>query len=256
MAAKPGPADDAPDRLAALDAEAARLGLALGGEARARFARYLALIEAWRGRAGLTSLADPEAIQRRHFGESLALLAALRAAGLLAAGEAVRAVDVGSGAGFPGLPMRIAEPSLRLTLVEAHRRRARFLETAAAELGLGGVEVVAARAEEAGRDPALRGGFGLAVARAVAPLPVLAEYLLPLLRPGGVMAVPKGAAAARELEEAAAALAALGGCAEEPLALPLPPGRPPQRVLIVRREGPLPDRYPRRPGVPRKRPLR
>ena len=255
MAAKPGPAA-APGPLAPLAEEAARLRLALGGEERARFARYLALLGEWRGRAGLTSLADPEAIQRRHFGESLALLAALRAAGLLAPGETESVVDVGSGAGFPGLPMLILEPALRLTLVEAHRRRARFLETAAAELGLGGVEVVAARAEEAGRDPALRGRFGLAVARAVAPLPVLAEYLLPLLREGGAAAAPKGSAAARELEEAAGAIAALGGRAGEPLALPLPPGRPPQRVLIVRREGPLPDRYPRRPGVPRKRPLR
>ena len=241
--------------LGALEEEAARLGLALDPAARAGFERYLALIESWRDRAGLTSIRDPVAVQRRHFGESLALLVALRATGVLSPGEAASVVDVGSGAGFPALPMRIADPALRLTLVESHRRRAAFLETVADELGLDGVEVVAARAEEAGRDPAQRGRFDLAVARAVAPLPVLVEYLLPLLRPGGVMATPKGSGADRELGEAAAAIEALGGCAEEPVPLTLPAGVTPQQVLIVRRCGELPDRFPRRPGIPAKRPL-
>ena len=249
------PSADAPDALAALDAEAARLGLALDADARARFARYLALLAEWRGRAGLTSVTDPDAVQRRHFGESLALLAALREAGALTPGRPAEVVDVGAGAGFPGVPMRIAEPALRLTLVESHKRRARFLRTLADELGLDGVEVVAARAEEAGRDAAHRERFDVAVARAVAPLPVLVEYLLPLLRPGGVMAAPKGGGAAREPREAAPAIEALGGGEAALMPLSLPEGAAPQRVVVVRRVGPLPDRYPRRPGIPAKRPL-
>jgi 16S rRNA (guanine527-N7)-methyltransferase len=248
-----------PDRpgsgLATLEAEVARLGLTLDDDARARFARYLELLEVWRGRAGLTALTDPEAVQRRHFGESLALLATLREAGVLPPGEPARVVDIGAGAGFPGLPMRIAEPALRLTLVESHRRRCEFLRAVVEELALEGVEVVAARAEEAGRDPELRERFDLAVARALAPLPVLVEYALPLLRPDGVLAAPKGSSATRELDEASAAIEILGGCAEDPLPLSLPEGAAPQRVLLVRRCGELPERYPRRPGVPSKRPL-
>ncbi len=241
--------------LAALDVEVTRIGLTLDDAARSRFARYLDLIEAWRDRAGLTSLTDPDAVQRRHFGESLALLVALRERGVLTPGEAVSVVDVGAGAGFPGLPMLIAEPALQLTLVESHRRRCRFLETVVDVLTLEGVHVVAARAEEAGRDPALRERFDLVVARAVAPLPVLVEYALPLLRPGGVLAAPKGSSAPRELREAAVAIEALGGCAEEPLALSLPEGASPQQVLLVRRCEALPERFPRRPGIPSKRPL-
>jgi 16S rRNA (guanine527-N7)-methyltransferase len=244
-----------PPDLGTLEEEAARLGLALDATARARFRRYMTLLDAWRERAGLTSLTDPVAVQRRHFGESLALLVALRAAGVLTPEAPASVVDVGSGAGLPGLPMRIVEPSLRLTLVESHGRRARFLETLVETLDLEGVEVVTARAEEAGRDPGYRERFDVAVARAVAPLPVLVEYLLPLLRPAGVMAAPKGSSAERELREAEAAIDALGGCAGEPLALSLPDGTAPQRVLIVRRCGELPERFPRRPGIPAKRPL-
>lgn len=242
--------------LAVLTAEVERLGLRLDTRALERFERYLELLESWRGRAGLTADVEPELVQRRHFGESLALLVTLREAGLLAPGSPAAVVDVGAGAGFPGLPLRIVEPAPELTLIESHGRRCRFLETVVEELALERVTVVQARAEEAGRDPALRERFDVAVARTVAPLAVLVEYTLPLLRPGGVLAAPKGSRATRELREAAAAIDALGGCAEEPRPLPLPEGAPPQQVLLVRRCGALPERYPRRPGIPSKRPLR
>ncbi len=242
--------------LAVLTAEVERLGLRLDTRAFERFERYLELLESWRGRAGLTADVEPELVQRRHFGESLALLVTRREAGLLSPGSPAAVVDVGAGAGFPGLPLRIVEPALELTLIESHGRRCRFLETVVEELALERVTVVQARAEEAGRDPALRERFDVAVARAVAQLAVLVEYTLPLLRPGGTLAAPKGSRATRELREAAAAIDALGGCAEEPRPLPLPEGAPPQQVLLVRRCGALPERYPRRPGIPRKRPLR
>jgi 16S rRNA (guanine527-N7)-methyltransferase len=242
----------------ALRVEAARLGLdalGLSLDARAieRFAAYLALILEWNERAGLTTVTEPGEVVRRHFGESLTLLAVLRREELLPAGA--RVVDVGSGAGFPGLPMAIADPSLSVTLLESHGRRARFLEHAAAALELPGVRVVQARAEDAGRDPALRETFDVAVARAVAHLAVLVELALPLLRPDGVLATPKGERASTELAEAAAAIEALGGRTEPPLALPLPEDVPPQTVLVVRRTGALDARYPRRSGVPARRPL-
>ena len=238
-----------------LRAEASRLGLELDAGTESRFARYLALIGEWRQRAGLTALREPAVIQQRLFGESLALLVALRGAGILDRQLRQSVVDIGSGAGIPGLPMRIAEPRLALTLVESHGRRCEFLETAIAALDLDGVSVRRMRAEEAGRDAELREGFELAVARALAPLPVLVEYALPLLRPGGLLAAPKGSRARDELDDAEAAIEALGGHALEPLALSLPAGEAPQLVVLVQRDGDLPERYPRRPGTPRKRPL-
>lgn len=246
----------AADGLEVLAAEAERLGVALDAEARGRFTRYLVLLAEWSERAGLTTVVEAADAQRRHFAEALALLTVVRGLHDVAGADGTIAIaDLGSGAGFPGLPMRIVEPRLRLTLIEAHGRRARFLELVASDLGLDGVRVVQARAEEAGRDAALRGAFDVVVARALAPLPVLVEYALPLLRLGGVLAAPKGSRAPEEVEAAAGAIEALSGTLEGSVALPLSSEAPPQQVVLVRRTGPLDERYPRRPGVPSRRPL-
>ena len=241
--------------LTTLEGESRRLKLDLTPDQRATFVHYLTLLEAWNDRAGLTAIREPAEVARRLIGESLALLVALRASGALEAGQPARIADIGPGGGVPSLPMRIVDPALSFVLIEAQQRRCAFLETAATELALAGVEVVNARAEDAGRDATLRGSFNLVVARAVAPLPVLVEYALPLLRTGGVLATPKGSRASEELAEAAAAIAALGGVALEPVPLSLPDDVPPQQVLLVRRDGELDDRFPRRAGVPSKRPL-
>lgn len=253
------PAPGADVDLAPLYADAARLGIAISPEAGDRFARYLLLIEEWNERAGITSISDRAEAQRRHFGESLALLAVLRASGLVDglgdAGVSTLIADLGPGGGFPGLPMRIVEPGLELVLIESHQRRAEFLGVATEALGLDGVTVAPLRAEDAGRDPTLRASFDLVVARALAAMPVLVEYALPLLRDGGVLVAPKGSRALDELTEASAAIAALGGVALDPIELPVAPGALPQTVLLVRREGALDDRYPRRAGMPAKRPI-
>lgn len=238
-----------------LAAEAARLGVALDATALDRFATYQALVIEWNDRAGLTTVADPEGMQRRHFAESLALLAALRAAEVVPPGAATSVVDLGTGGGFPGLPMCIADPALRLTLVESVGKKCAFLQAAVDALGLDGVEVVQARAEDAGREPRLRERFDVAVARALAAMPVLVEYAVPLLRPGGTLAAPKGSRALEELEAARGALRALRAEALEPLTLALPPDVPPQLVLLVRRVGALDARFPRRAGLPSRQPL-
>jgi 16S rRNA (guanine527-N7)-methyltransferase len=238
-----------------LQAEAHRLGLALDASMLSRFSAYLELLEQWRGRAGLTAITDPAVVQRRHFGEALALLVALRDRGVLQAGTSTTVVDLGSGAGFPGLPMRIVDPSIRLTLVEANGRRCRFLKAVVAELALDHVQIVQARAEEAGRDREMRGTFDVSVARALAPLAVLVEYALPLLRNGGLLAAPKGSRAFEEIAEASAAITMLGGMVEGTVPLSLGSEVPPQWAVLVRRVGPIDDRYPRRPGLPARRPL-
>jgi 16S rRNA (guanine527-N7)-methyltransferase len=162
-------------------------------------------------------------------------------------------VDVGSGGGLPGLALKIARPDLELTLVEASGRKAAFLQHAAASLGLGGVRVVARRAEDAGRDAALRESFDAAVARAVAAMPVLVELCLPLVKVGGCLLAMK-AAAEEEVASALPAIAELGGeldgIHETPTAL-----RDRGQVVVIRKIAATPARFPRRSGVPARRPL-
>src|SRR3990172_2559568 len=200
----------------------------------------------------MSLLIQSEALQRRHFLEPLALLAALERLGPLGAD----AIDIGSGAGFPGVPIKIVRPELRLTLLEANGKRAAFLERLVQRLGLANVTVVNQRAEEAAHDGAHREAYDLALARAVAPLPVLVELALPFLRIGGALAAPKGSGARREIAEAASALAACGGAVEYAGALEVPESQTPPILVVVRKESPTPTRFPRRPGIPAKHPLR
>src|SRR5215469_6554618 len=162
-------------------------------------------------------------------------------------GDARSLVDVGSGGGMPGIPLKIARPDLRVVLVEADRRKAAFLVHAAARLELD-VEVVAERAETAGRGP-LREAFDVAVCRALAPMPVLAELCLPFVRVGGRLLAMKA-----QVEDAPAAIAALGG---GPARVAPAPSAARERgvVVVVPKVAPTPHAYPRRPGAPARRPL-
>ncbi len=217
-----------------------------------KFRTYLDELKAARPRLRLTALTDPEAVQRRHFLEPLALLAALEEIDAL--GET--AIDIGSGAGFPGLPIKIVRPALRLTLLEANAKRAAFLERLVQRLSLERVTVVNDRAEEVAHNPEHREAYDLVLARAVAPLPTLVELTLPFLRLGGVLAAPKGSGAPREVREAAAALRACGGHVESIHPLQIPGAETSPTLVIVRKASDTPQRFPRRTGIPAKRPLR
>ena len=194
-----------------------------------------------------TTTVKGEEVVARHYAESLE---AYRLAGAPGAGLVV---DVGSGGGFPGLVIATAAPGTQVHLVEARKKRAELLAELAERLGLSNVTVSGERAEEAGRGP-LRDGADLAIARAVAPLPVLLEYLAPLTAPGGTIAAVKGSRGESELTEAEAAIEALNceHTATEAMRAEVG-GR--MRVLLFRKTGPTPPRYPRRPGIPRKRPI-
>jgi 16S rRNA (guanine527-N7)-methyltransferase len=167
-------------------------------------------------------------------------------------GEAAKVVDVGSGGGLPGLPLKIARPALSLTLVEADQAKAAFLVRACAALGLRDVEVLARRAEDVGRDPLYRESFDAAVARALAPMPVLAELCLPLVRVGGRLLAQK--TAREDLERAANAIETLGGALNRVVAAPSDARRA-GTVVIVDKLRTTPATYPRRPGVPARKPL-
>src|SRR5450759_3045791 len=167
-------------------------------------------------------------------------------------GEAGRLVDVGCGGGLPGLPLKIARPALTVTLVEADQAKAAFLVRACAALGLHDVEVLARRAEDVGRDPLYRESFDVAVARALAPMPVLAELCLPLVRVGGRLLAQK--TETEDLDAANRAIDALGGAMNRVVAAPSEARRS-GTVVIVDKIRPTPPAYPRRPGVPARRPL-
>lgn len=167
--------------------------------------------------------------------------------------DATNLVDVGSGGGLPGLPLKIMMPRLEVTLVEADGKKAAFLTQACARLGLPGVRVVGRRAEDAAHDPGLREAFDVAVARALAPMPVLAELCLPFVRVGGRLLAQK----TRDEDFAAAgrAIELLGGA---PLRVEPAPSRAREAgvIVVVEKVSPTPARYPRRPGVPARQPLR
>ncbi len=214
------------------------------------FERYLSLLSEWSDRANLVGDVNPEIVQQRHFIESIALGAALRERQLLRGREDL--LDVGAGAGFPGVAMKIAWPGLRLTLIEATAKKTAFLVELASHLKLDDVIVLTGRAEELAHDPELRQRFDLVVARAVAPLPALLELTLPFARVGGRVATPKGSRASTEIAASSRALELLGGEVHS-MALNVP--GPPQTLIIVAKRRPTPAEYPRRSGIPAKSPL-
>jgi 16S rRNA (guanine527-N7)-methyltransferase len=167
-------------------------------------------------------------------------------------GGARSLVDVGSGAGMPGIPIKIARPSLDVTLIEADQAKAAFLVHACAQLHLEHVEVVARRAEEAGHDPRLREAFDVAVARALAPLPVLVELCLPLVRVGGRLLAQK--TAGEDPSGAVAAIELMGGKLSHVASAPSA-ARTTGTIVVIEKVRPTPSRYPRRPGVPARKPL-
>ena len=213
---------------------------------------YARLLAAAATHLNLTAVRDPAGIERRHLVESLALVRVLEAEAALPEGGS--AIDVGSGGGLPGIPLAVVRPDLRVTLLEATGKKAAFLSEALTALGLTEVSVIAARAEAVGHDPAWRERFDLALARAVAPLNTLVELTLPLVAVGGRMAAVKGSRVHDELTAAAAAIRRCGGRLEGVEHLPVTDESPLSVVLIVKAQ-PTPPQFPRRSGMPAKRPL-
>jgi 16S rRNA (guanine527-N7)-methyltransferase len=230
---------------------ARELGLDLTQEQIERFQTFHDVLVDWAERVSLTSVKDIEGIQRRHFLESAALVAVLNEHGISLKDKSL--IDVGSGTGVPGIPLKIIEPSLQLTLVEAKQRKSEYLSALLPELGFDDVTVLTRRAEELGHDERLREQFDFAVAKALAPLRTLLELTLPFVRMGGIVIAPKGKEAANEVKEASVALETLKGSIRAVDALPL--AQPAQSAILIDKDLPTPERFPRRPGMPAKRPL-
>lgn len=234
------------------------LGLELSDRQLAAFDRYRAELIHWNQRFNLTSVAEPAQIDTAHFLDSLSCLVALPAIdrqpldAWLA--STPMAVDVGAGAGFPGLPLKIAWPSLRLTLVEATGKKVRFLQHLIELLELEDVTVVYARAEDYGQGEG-RERFDLALTRALAPLPATLELTLPLLRIGGWLISQKGRHPEEELAASRVALQTLGGSVHDAIPVEVPGLEAQRTLVIIAKAGRTPLAYPRRAGVPKKQPL-
>lgn len=228
-----------------------QLGLDLSSQQLEQFQRYMELLMDWSQRVSLTAVRDEEGIQRRHFLESAALVRVLSDHGLTLRDHSL--IDVGSGSGVPGIPLKIVEPSIQLTLVEATQRKSAFLEALLPELGMNDVAIVTQRAEEAAHDARYREAFDFATAKALAPLRTLIELTLPFVRVGGLVIAPKGQEAENEVKEARTALEALNGAVRSVDVIPL--SQPEQYVVLIDKELPTPERFPRRTGMPAKRPL-
>jgi 16S rRNA (guanine527-N7)-methyltransferase len=228
---------------------AAALGIEVSDDNLAAYRTHLELLLQHNARAGLTSITDPADIAIKHFVDSLTCLLARE----IAPGDCV--ADVGSGAGFPGLVLAVARPHAQYTLIESNRKRADFLREAISALSLSDVTVLAERAEHVGRLTAHRESYDLAVSRAVAPLPVLLEQCLPLVSLTQRLIAQKGPSGEEEVERSSTALDVLGGRVVEVRRVALPGGKGTRALVVVEKVAPTPDRYPRRPGIPSKRPL-
>ena len=231
-----------------LQAGLERLGVAADGVTLDRLARYHALLTEWNARIDLTAVLEPEEMVDRHYLDSAAPLAL----GLIPQGA--RVIDVGTGAGLPGIPLCILRPDLRVTLLDAQRKRVTFLQAAIEALDLP-AQAVHMRAEDAARDEARREAYDVAVSRAVAATPTLLELTLPFVRVGGRAIAWKGPGLQAELEQARRAAHLLGGALEGVLDAPVP-GRDWQHVLLVcAKRQKTARQYPRRAGLPGKNPL-
>jgi 16S rRNA (guanine527-N7)-methyltransferase len=203
----------------------------------------------WNEKISLTAIRDSEGIRTKHFLDSFSCVLAWTDS------PPKTLVDVGSGAGFPGIPLKILYPRLKLTLVESVAKKANFCQHIVETLRLDDVRVIQTRAEKLGQNPKHRENYDWAVARAVAKLPVLSEYLLPLVKVGGTMLAQKGERGLAETQEAENALKILGGSLRQVIPVTLPGVVEERYLVLADKTGTTPAAYPRREGIPAKRAL-
>ena len=223
------------------------LGIDLSPDQIDRFSRYADRLIEWNARFNLTAITEPREIVIKHFLDSLSAARSVP--------PAARVIDVGAGAGFPGLPIKIARPAVSLTLLEATRKKCEFLRAMIDELHLTNMLVVNARAEDAAHNPAHRESYDVAIARAVAELPTLIEYLLPFVRIGGVAVAQKAKEAVNDVQHAEFAMTTLGGRLRDIISVRVPELNEARYLVVIEKTAATPGKYPRRAGMPAKRPL-
>ena len=227
----------------------ADLGFPLTDRQKEQYERYFELLIEWNEKINLTAITDKDEVYLKHFYDSIAPILQ----GLIE-NQPIRLLDIGAGAGFPSLPMKILFPELDVTIIDSLNKRINFLHLLAEELGLSGVHFYHGRAEDFAQDKAFRAQFDLVTARAVARMQVLSELTIPYLKVGGRLLALKASNAPEELEEAKNALNILFSKVEDNLQYELPNGDP-RYITVVEKKKETPNKYPRKAGMPNKRPL-
>jgi 16S rRNA (guanine527-N7)-methyltransferase len=230
---------------------AARLGFSPTPRQIEQFETYYRELVDWNGRVNLTAITGYEEVQLKHFVDSLTVATCVAPPD---ATHELTVIDVGTGAGLPGIPLKIMWPQISLTLLEATGKKTLFLNHLLGRLGLQGVDVVTGRAEDKAHLEGYRERFDLVLARGVAPLPALLELTLPFCSVGGAFIAQKQIEAKPEIEQASRATAVLGGQLKEVRDIRLP-GLTPRSLVVYGKVRPTPAEYPRRPGTPAKKPL-
>ena len=214
-----------------------------------QYERYFELLVEWNEKINLTAITEKDEVYLKHFYDSIAPIVQS-----LIENRPIRLLDIGAGAGFPSLPMKILFPELDVTIIDSLNKRINFLHLLAEELGLNGVHFYHGRAEDFAQDKAFRAQFDVVTARAVARMQVLSELTIPYLKVGGRLLALKASNAPEELEEAKNALNLLFSKVEDNLQYALPNGDP-RYITIVEKKKETPNKYPRKAGMPNKRPL-
>lgn len=227
---------------------ASEFGIKLDASRNQAFRRYMELLKEWNQKMNLTAIEDDNEVALKHFVDSISILP------FLPEGKC-KLADIGTGAGFPGIPVKIVRDDVDVMLVDSLDKRVTFLNEVIKELGLKGIGTVHARAEEFGSKAENREAYDISVARAVAGLPVLLEYCLPLVKKGGMFIAMKGSNVEEELQQSAKALDILGGKIEEVKEMSLPFSDNKRNIIIIRKFRQTPTKYPRKPGKPSKEPL-
>ena len=226
---------------------AARLNTALDEKQVKELTEYARLLVEWNEKINLTAITDEEGIAIKHFLDSLTAISS----GYI--GKNV--IDVGTGAGFPGLVIKIAKPEIKLTLLDSLNKRIKFLDEVCQSLNIDGVELVHMRAEDGGRNAAYRASFDTVVSRAVANLTVLSEWCIPFLRQGGYFLAMKGPLAEDEIKDAKRAITVLGGKIEDIYEADIPFTDLRHKIVVIKKVGQTPLKYPRKPGIATKNPI-
>ena len=227
----------------------ADLGFPLTDRQKEQYERYFELLVEWNEKINLTAITEKDEVYLKHFYDSIAPILQ----GLIE-NQPIRLLDIGAGAGFPSLPMKILFPELDVTIIDSLNKRINFLHLLAEELGLSGVHFYHGRAEDFAQDKAFRAQFDIVTARAVARMQVLSELTIPYLKVGGRLLALKASNAREELEEAKNALNLLFSKVEDNLQYELPNGDP-RYITLVEKKKETPNKYPRKAGMPNKRPL-
>ena len=225
-------------------------GIRIKDDQLAAFKVYEQQLIEWNNQFNLTAIDNPRQIRIKHFLDSLSCMLAWRNT------PTDRVIDVGTGAGFPGLPLKIICPAINMTLVESVGKKAAFCEHITESINLQQVDVVQERAETIASQVERRENYDWAIARAVATMPILVEYLLPLVRVGGFALAMKGESGPAEVQTAEHAIQILGGRIQQLIPVTLPGVEDERYLVIIEKTAATPERYPRRVGIPAKRPLR